>query len=165
MEGKVIIYAIVLLFYLVTQIRKAQKKRSEQMQRTQGNTTARPIQPPTPQKDIDTYRDIKDLSGNATQRTEGRRKPKQKKPEPAQQFNPPSRREYQAVTFAPQELDENYSDSSMQDMIKYEQPRDLQTTVAPATVNYDADMVNPILNNFDLRNALIAQIILERPEF
>jgi len=69
------------------------------------------------------------------------------------------------ITPVKEELDENYTDTSMKEMIQYEQPRDLRTHVAAAAVNYQDDLTNPILDNFDLRNALIAQIILERPEF
>jgi hypothetical protein len=166
MEPRVILYIIIGIIYLFVQYSRAKKKRDEQAQRGQGGNTAdtnRPIQPPTPQKDKDTFREIYD---RAQQKIEDRRKPKQqKKAEPKPQFAPPPRREYELVKPMREEIDTNYQDTSMNDMIVYEQPRELRTTVAAATVNYEEDVTNPILDNFDLRKALIAQIILERPEF
>ena len=165
MEPKVIIYLIIGLFYLFAQYKKNQKKREDQRRQEEGGTAAedtRTIQPPTPQKDRDTFRDIFE---KAQQQIQQAREPKKKKEEPKPQFKPAPRREYEVVKPMKEEIDENYQDTSMKDMIAFEQPRDLRTTVAAATVSYEEDITNPILDNFDLRNALIAQIILERPEF
>ncbi len=166
MSPRAIFYIVIGIVYLYVQYKRAQKKREQQAQSGGRETTAddsRPIQPPTPEKDRDTFKDIFE---RAQQQIEEKRKPKQQtKAEPTPQFKPAPRMEYQVVKPVKEELDENYTDTSMQDMIKYEQPRELQTTVAPATVNYEDELTNPILNNFDLRKAVIAQIILERPEY
>jgi len=168
MEPKALIYLVMGLVYLVVQYQRAQKKKQQQTQQRQGqqdNTTTtvnRPIQPPTPEKDKDVFRNIFEKAQDQLDR---RREEDRQKTATPKRFAPPPRREYVPITPVKEELDENYTDTSMKEMIQYEQPRDLRTHVAAAAVNYQDDLTNPILDNFDLRNALIAQIILERPEF